>query len=183
MKRCLIPILTILVLASGLLIGCSSPSATKTERVTSFPKDWEVLNKLLSELYGFPPVRTERELEIAALQVSAHWSKVVERTTKKLEQNGIPWSRTAPFCYLVNYFILHDIQLRNSSTPLEFMAAEHALAMAVYNLDETAQLLLEMKLSGEPLTIFPTEEDATKRFLELDKEYVKRLEEAIRKGE
>jgi hypothetical protein len=163
----------------------TSHTTGKTEAVPESPtlKDWEALNRWLNDLYGIPPVRTEGQLQSAALLVSAHWFDVTDETVKELEQHGIPWERTAPICYLFNYFILYDIQLRNSSTPLEFMAADFNLAKAAQALHETAQLLVEMKLSGEPLTIFPTEEDANKRFLELDKEYVKRLEDAIRKGE
>lgn len=143
--------------------------------------EWDALNRSLKEVHGLPPVNNTEELKVAALVASANWQQGVNEITNKLETNGIPWERTAPFCYRFNYYILHDIELCNSSTPLEFMAAEYTLVGTIEDLKDIADLLLAMNLSGEPLNIFPTVDDASKRFLELDKEFLKKLEEAVNK--
>jgi hypothetical protein len=178
MRRYFALILLILVVIPN-LAGCTEKAASPSSPSS---EEWDTLNRWLKDIYGIPPVSNVDQLESASLRVSLFWKDGVQGIMQKLEQEGIPGGRTAPFCYLLNYYILYDIQLRNSSTPLEFLAADYSLTETIRDLDETGQLLLEMKASGEPLTIFPTEEDANYRFLELDKEYVNKLEEAVNKG-
>ena len=177
-----------LVLASGLLVACGekgeapacpTPEQTEPEPQSPSSEDWKVLNRWLSELYGLPPVSNTEQLQSAAWLVSGLWFEQAHKAVKRLEQNGIPWSRTAPFFYLYNYYILHDIQLRNASTPLEFMATDYLLADSVRELHEAADELVLMKQLGETLNIFPTEEDAMKWFKEFDKDWERLMEEAI----
>ena len=163
MKRYLtLFVLAILVLALGLLTGCtgSTPTATPTPTPDSAisPEDWVAVNRWLSELYGLPPVYTVKELESAAWLVSNYWSSVADQAVTKLEQHDISWARTAPFCYLYHWYIEADIALRNVSTPIEFMAADNVLAENVMWLHEAADELVLMKLIGEPLNIYPTED-------------------------
>lgn len=184
MKRYLLLILVaILVLASGVTVSCGQKAEPAPEATpTPIAEDWEALNRWLGELYGLPPVSNTEQLKSAAFLLQAHWFKVTDEAVKKLEKNGIPWQRTAPFFYLYYYYILHDIQLGNASTPLELMAADYLLAQSVKDLHDEADELVWMKALGEPLVIYPTEEAAKRWFLEFDKDYVKRLEEAMGKG-
>ena len=192
MKRYLIIILAILVLASVLTAGCGqkseAPTSPSPEQVHPQPEspsseDWEVLNQWL-DTYGLPPVRNMEQLESAAFLVSGYWFDVADEAVKKLEQHGIPWSRTSPFFYLYYYYILHDTQFRNASwsTPVEFMASDYLLANSVRDLHEAADELVLMKQLGETLNIFPTEEDADKWFREFDKDWEMAMEEAIEIG-
>ncbi len=191
MKRYLIPVLVILVLASAILMGCvqkggspASPSPDQMEATPESPslEEWEVLNHWLSELYGLPPVENTEQMESAAWLVSGFWFEQADKAVKKLEEHEIPWERTSPFFYLFNYYILYDTQLRHASTPLEFMAADHLLAQSVKDLHDAAEELILMKDLGEPLNVFPTEEDADKWFREFDKDWKRLMEEAISKG-
>lgn len=177
--RCYVALVFLLILVViPNLAGCTE----KMVPPSPISGEWDALNRSLKEVHGLPPVNNAEELKAAALVASANWKQGVNEITKKLETNGIPWERTAPFCYQFNYYVLHDIELRTSSIPLEFMAAEYTLVGTIEDLQGTADLLLDMKLSGEPLNIFPTVDDANKRFLELDKEFLKKLEEAVNKG-
>jgi predicted small lipoprotein YifL len=191
MKRYLVLILAILVLTSGALAACgqkseapASPTPEQTEPKPQSPssEDWEILNRWLGDLYGLPPVSNTEQLQSAAWLVRGFWFGKVDEEIKRLEEYDIPWSRTAPFFYLWNYYLLHNIQLRNASTPLEFMAADSVLADSVIALHEAADELVQMKQLGETLRIFPTDEDAMKWFKELDKDWERLMEEAIEKG-
>jgi len=190
MKRCLIlTLVSILLLTSGVLVGCgqksespASPTPEQMQPEPSSSEDWEVLNRWLSELYGFPPVNNTEELQSAAFLLSLFWFEGADKAVKELEENGIPWARTPPFCYLFNWYILRDIQLRNATTPIEFMAADHLLADNVKALQDDAEDLVHTKWLGEPLNIFPTEEDAMESFKEIDKDWERMMEEAISKG-
>lgn len=193
MKRYLILILVaIFVLASGVLVGCgqkpespaspTAPEQTEPTPESPSPQDWEVLNRWLGDLYGLPPVENTEQLESAAWLVSIFWFEQADKAVKKLEEDGIPWERTAPFCYLFNYYILYDTRLTNAKTPLEFMAADHPLADSVKALQDEAEELVHMKWLGEPLKIFPTTKDAMESFKEIDKDWERLMEEAVNKG-
>lgn len=190
-KRYLIPIMVVLVLTSGVLVGCGqkseapiSPTPEQTEPNPPPPssEDWAVLNRWLGDLYGLPPVKNTEQLKSAAFLVSGFWFDKADEAVKELERQGIPWERTSPFFYLFRYYVLHDVQFGNASTPIEFMAADHLLANSVRDLQEAADELVLMKQLGETLNIFPTEEDAMKWFKEFDKDYERLAEEAIEKG-
>lgn len=190
MKRYLILILVaIFVLASGVLVGCgqktespASPTPEQMQPEPSSSENWEVLNRWLGDLYGLPPVENTEELQSAAWLVSGFWFEQADKAVKKLEEDGIPWERTAPFCYLFNYYILYDTQLTNAETPLEFMATDHLLADSVKSLQDEAEELVHMKWLGEPLKIFPTTKDAMESFKEIDKDWERLMEEAVNKG-
>jgi len=191
MKRYLILIvLAIFVLTSGVLVGCAqkpeSPASPTTPEQTepepSSSEDWEVLNRWLGDLYGLPPVDNTEELQSAAFLVGGFWFEQVDKAVKKLEENGIPWERTAPFCYLFNYYVLHYTQLTNATTPLEFMAADHLLGDTVKALQDESEELVHTKWLGEPLKIFPTTEDAMESFKEIDRDWERLVEEAISKS-
>lgn len=190
MKRYLIPTIVILVLASGVLVSCgqkseapASPTPEQTQPESPYSEDWVILNRWLDELYGLPPVENTEQLESAAFLVSGLWFDKANEAVEKLEQHNIPWERTSPFFYLFRYYVLHDVQFRNASTPIEFMAADKLLADSVRNLHETADELVRMKQLGETLNIFPTEEDAMKWFKEFDKDFERLAEEALEKAE
>ena len=191
MKRCLILIVVaILMLTVGLTVGCNqrseppvspAPEQTQPKRESPSSEDWEALNRWLSDLYRLPPVNNTEQLQSAAWLVSGFWFEQADEAVKKLEQHDIPWSRTAPFFYLYNYYILHDIQLSNASTPLEFMATDYLLADSVGDLHEASDELVLMKQLGETLNIFSTEEDAMEWFKGWDKDYQRLLEETREK--
>lgn len=147
------------------------------------PEEWELLNRWLSDLYGLPQVEDIEQMQAAALLVSGLWFEQADKAVKKLEEDDIPWARTAPFCYTYNYYILHDIQLTNASTPLEFMATDNLLADTVKDLQDEAEELVRMKWLGEPLHIFPTTKDAMDSFREIDKDWDRLMEEAISKSQ
>ena len=185
MKQYLIPILITLMLTSGLVVGCASTwpkeeNKPNTEGISA--EQWDTVNEYLDKLYGLPSVKTTEELRAAAFLVDGFWSEKVDEATTRLEQQNIPWGRTPPFCYLFNWYVLHDIQLTNVSSPIEFMAADHLLADSVKALHDEAEELVHMKWLGEPLNSFPTEEDAMESFKEVDKDWERMMEEAISKG-
>ncbi len=191
MKRYLIPILAILVLASGVVVGCgqksevpASPTPEQIQPKSESPssEDWAVLNRWLDELYGLPPVKNIDQLKSAAFLVSNFWFEQVQEAIGKLEQNDIPWSRAAPSYSAFSYYVLHDAQLRSASDPLEFMAVDYLLAQSVKDFHDTADELVQMKALGETFKIFPTEEDARKWFRDLDKDWERLMEEAIERG-
>ena len=145
MKQHLMLVLLSLVLVSGLIVGCGQknetsifPTEDETETTTEFPsaEEWELVNRWLSDVYGLPPVEDIEQLQAAALLVGGFWFEQANKETEKLEERDIPWARTTPFCYTFNYYILHDIQLRNVSTPIEFIAADHVVADTVKDLQD-----------------------------------------------
>lgn len=135
-----------------------SPTPTPTPESTISAQDWAFLNLWLSQLYGLPPVYTVDELQSAAWLVRDHWLEVADQAVTKLEQQHIPWERTAPFCYSHNWFVEAYTALPNASTPMEFLAANFVLTDYGQSLEETANELVRKKLSGEPLNIYPTED-------------------------
>ncbi len=196
MKRWLVLILAVLVLASGAMVACGqktdAPTSTTPYQVppkSDLPpsndlvntKDWQTLNRWLHDLYRLPPVNNTEQLKSAAFEVANFWSDQVDKTTTKLEQNGIHWERTPPFCYIFNWYILHHIQLRHANTPMEFIAADYVLSETVKTLQDEAKDLMNRKISGEPINSFATEEEAMKQFKQIDKDYLRLLEEAIAK--
>ncbi len=162
----------------------TSHTNKETEATDESPtlEEWGALNRWLSECYGLPPVKNTEQLQSAAFLVSSLWFEEADKAVKKLEQHAIPWERTSPFFYLFNYYILHDIQLRNASRPIEFMAIDHLVVQSVKDLHDAADELVLMKELGEPLNVFPTEEDAMKWFREFDKDYQRLLEEAVNRS-
>lgn len=190
MKRYLIPVIIILVLASGVVVGCgkksevpASPTPEQIQPKSESPssEDWAVLNRWLGELYGFPPVKNTDQLESAAFLVSNFWFDKINEALEKLEQSNIPWSRAAPTYSAFSYYVLHDAQLRGASSPLEFMAADRLLADSVKEFHDTANELIQMKVLGETFRTFPTDDDARKWFRDLDKDWERLMEEAIEK--
>ena len=131
---------------------------SSTSETSISAQDWDALNLWLGELYGLPPVYSVEDLKSAAWLVSNLWFDVAEEAVAELEQYDIPWARTAPFCYLYYWYIEADIKLRSVLTPIEFVASDYVLAEHVRWLEETARDLVDMKLSGEPLNIYPTED-------------------------
>jgi len=97
-------------------------------------------------------------LQSAAWLVRDHWLEAADQAVSKLEQNHIPWERTAPFCHLYYWFIEAYTALPNASTPIEFLATNNALTDYGQSLEEAADDLVQKKLSGEPLNIYPTED-------------------------
>jgi len=192
MKRYVVPLLVLLVLSLGTVVACGheteAPATPAPEQKEPEPQppdleDWEALNRWLGDLYGLPPVKNTEQMASAAFLVSGFWFENADKAVKKLEQYGIPWERTSPFFYLYRYYILHDIQLRNASTPVEFMASDEILANSVRDLHNAADELVLMKQRGEPLVIFATEEDAVKWFGENDTDWERLAREAIEKGQ
>ena len=188
MKRYFVRILVVLVMTFGLATGCGqqshpslspTPEQTQAEFESPSTDDWQALNRLLIEVYELPPVRNVEQLESAAWLASGFWFDMTNITIENLEKQDIPWERTSPFFYLFDYYILHDIQFRNSSSPMEFMATEHLLVESVKTLADAANELVRSKLLGEELVIFPTAEDATEWFRSWDKDYQRLLEEAL----
>lgn len=156
-------------------------AVAKTKPVLS--DDWIALNSWLDELYGLPPVENTEQMKTAAFVVSNLWFEKAHEAVEKLEQYNIPWERTSPFFYLFRYYFLHDIQLTNASTPIEFMAADYSLTISVKDLHESADELVQMKQLGETLNIFVTEEDAMEWFREFDEDYERLVKEALEKAE
>lgn len=157
----------LIMLLGVMLVGstaCGGPGATPTSTPTPTPdsaisaEDWDALNNWLSELYGLTPVDTVEELESAAWLISGYWFDAAHEACSKMEQHDIPWERTAPFCYLFYWYIETDIALRNVTTPRDLMAEASHLIENVTWLHEEADALVEMKLMGESLRIYPTEE-------------------------
>jgi hypothetical protein len=144
----------------------SSTPQTKEQSTSS--DEWAILNRWLDKFYQLPLVRNEEQLKSAAWLVSELWFKEADKAVRKLEANGIPWERTAPFLYLFDWYIRRDIKLRNASNPIEFMAADHALTGSVRDLHNCADELILMKETGEPLKIFPTEESAREWYKDLE---------------
>jgi len=143
----------------------NGPTPGRESRDTT-KEEWDVLNRWLAEFYGLPPVSNIEELRTTASVVSVKWFGVVAKAVKKLEDHGIDWGRTRDSCYLVHWYMRADARLYEVQTPIEFLAAEELLVKRLRMVDESADLLVERKLLGEPLGTFSTEEECVRGFVD-----------------
>ena len=187
MERRVIVFLVGLLLTFGTLAGCSGDDKSQIPPEVKFQEttpayssdDWTLLNEWLAQLYGLPPVSNTTQLRSAAMLVSNFWLGVLEQYINELEKEGIPWERTGPSVISFHYYVLHDAQLRNAQTPLEFLACDELLGRSVEDFHNTSNELILMKQLGENPRTFSSEEAAEQWFRELDPAWEEMMQDVI----
>ncbi len=180
MRKTILSISMILILALVGAIGCSSSDDSKPQILpVSTSDDWVLLNDWLAEFYGFPPVSNTTELQSAAMLASEYWFDTFQEAIDNLESNNIPWERTAPSVVSFHYWMLRETQLQSAQTPLEFLAYEELLVQSVEKFHNDADELIHQKELGENPRTFSSEKEAMNWFRELDPSWEAKMREAM----
>ena len=141
-------------------VPTASPTPTTDTRAADDPfaqEYWDHMNTMLVAVYGLPPVPDVQFINTAGYAVSNFLGEGAAVAAERLESSGIPWARTAPFCYLFAWYIEADTAINQITTPLEFITAESRLAERGRWLLEAADSMILTQLLEEPLSTHPTE--------------------------
>ena len=166
-KWYLVLVLGLALLLAVSVVACGETKTTEKSESPPAPEvadEWEALNDWLDTMYNLPRVYNTEQLKHAAIEVDMFWFEQADYAVKKLERHNIPWERTAPFCLDYYCYILASSELLECSEPLKFIASDMGTVETVKTLHDTADHLIEMKLSGEALSIYPTEDACLERF-------------------
>lgn len=155
----------IALLLATLAMACEPTQKTTSTTEISEEKQWEMLNFWLGTLHDLPPIYSVEELEEVAVVLFDFWFDQGDEAVKKLEEHQIPWDRTRPFCYLYFWYIQATHDLMNSSTPLDLLSSDMLVTELCKYLHDTADHLVQMKLSGEALNIYQTEDACMEGFI------------------